>query len=256
MTDAPCEPWPIDTTCWSLPTEPAPEVIDHWRRVASQVLWSLSGRRWGLCTETVRPCRRACTDGLIAGLRPGEYMRPYTFGGEWRNALVACGCANTCGCQSLCEVDLPGPVDSVTAVLLDGAVVDPDDYFIRGNKLARRGDGCWPTCQDLSAPDDAEGAFTVTYRRGLALTPAAIAANSELTEELLRACIPDCECALPRRIVSQAMQGLDTEYVNPQDFISGGKTGLYLTDLWLEAVNPYGLRAPSRVYSPDVPRGG
>ncbi|XVV34946.1 hypothetical protein ACQPXT_13255 [Streptomyces sp. CA-100214] len=48
-------------------------------------------------------------------------------------------------------------------------------------------------------------------------------------------------------------QGVEIE-IDPTLIYAEGRTGLPMTDLWLSAVNPYGLRSASRVYSPDYQR--
>lgn len=254
LSDAPCTPWPIDEMCMQLPAGTSASILETWQAVSTDILWALSGRRWGVCTKVVRPCRRSCADRYMpAGWwQPGSRWYPYISGGVWRNASI-CGCSGSCSCGELCEVYLESPVNTIIEVTIDGAVIDPADYRVDApGLLVRQNGGCWPSCQDLSAPAGAEGSFVVTYGVGLTLTAAAIAANSELTAELIKACLPDCEdCRLPRSIASVIQQGAQYQFVNPQDFLKDGRTGLYLVDLWLEAVNPNSLPAPLKVRSPD-----
>ncbi|GAA3786672.1 hypothetical protein GCM10022226_00990 [Sphaerisporangium flaviroseum] len=68
--------------------------------------------------------------------------------------------------------------------------------------LTRVDGGCWPDCSDMTAPCGEAGAFCVTYRTGLVLDEDAIAAVSELTCQLVLACLPPgtkgCDtCRLP-----------------------------------------------------------
>ncbi len=254
MTDGPCDVWPIDETCMQLPEGATPEIIAAQQAVSTDILWALSGRRWGTCESVIRPCRRSCADQFMpyGWWTPGQRWYPYISGGVWRNASV-CGCSGDCSCGELCEVLLQAPVASITEVTIDGAVIDPMDYRVDApNRLVRQNGDCWPSCQDLSAPEGAENTFVVTYEVGLELTAAAIAANSEMTAELVKACVPDCEdCRLPRTVVSVLQQGTQYELINPQDYLQNGRTGLYMVDLWLEAVNPNSLPAPLRIASPD-----
>src|SRR5688572_26741655 len=102
-----CEPWPFSDDCCDLPPDTDEALIEKWQAVSSEILWAASGRRYGLCEVTVRPCLRRCGGG--SGL-PAPYK---DADGAWRN-LSACGCVEDCSCTELCEVVLPGPVASVT----------------------------------------------------------------------------------------------------------------------------------------------
>jgi hypothetical protein len=41
------------------------------------------------------------------------------------------------------------------------------------------------------------------------------------------------------------------QFIDPQEFLDNNRTGIYLVDQWLNAVNPENLPAPPRVRSPD-----
>lgn len=251
----PCEPWPVSLCC-DIPEAMQQADVERWTRVASQILWALSGRRVGPCPITVRPCRRSCLDAMplrfIEWGTSGRWV-PYLGGdGLWRNASV-CGCAAACSCGELCEVYLPGPVYDVTSVNVAGVVLPPEAYRVDAPGRLMRTDGeCWPDCQDLAEPAGAPGTFTVTYRVGLPLDDAAIAAVSELTCHFLRGCAPGaCGCKSNRNLTRVVRQGMEMEMPDPTLIYSEGRTGLPLVDLWLATVNPFRLTSPSRVYSPD-----
>lgn len=259
----PCTAWPVDTGCCpTLPDDVDPALVDRWALVASQLLWRLSGRRWGpSCPVTVRPCRRDCVTGLttatLSAFAPAGRWVPYIDEtGAWRNALL-CGCDTTCHCgPRLCTVRLEGPVYDLVEVRVDGAVLDPVAYRVdSANQLTRVDGACWPSCSDLLAGCDQPGAWCVTYRLGLRLDEAAIAAVSELTCHLIAACLPPgsgCECRLPGRVQRVARQGVTVDLVAEATAVwREGRTGLPLVDAWLATVNPHNLTQPSRVYSPD-----
>jgi hypothetical protein len=101
----------------------------------------------------------------------------------------------------------------------------------------------------------------VTYRTGLPLDDAAIAAVSELTCEFIKMCQPGSGCRLPGTVTKLARQGSTvstrqgvTVEFDPTVAFAEGRTGLPLADLWLATVNPYRLASASRVYSPDMRR--
>lgn len=267
----PCEAWPLDLSCCELPEDIDPKVVDRWARVASQILWALSGRRWGpSCPHTIRPCRRSCVEAssITTGWGPvGSRWVPYMdAAGTWRNASV-CGCASDCSCSELCEIQLDGPVYDIVEVI-DGEETltrpDPErgvigDYRVDApNLLVRTDGGCWPDCQDLAAPPGTVGTLTVIYRTGLPLDEAAIAAVSELTCHYVRGCGTvgggSCGCKPNPRLSRVQRQGVTMELADPTLIYSDGRTGLPLTDAWLHAVNPHGQTSPSRVWSPDFRR--
>lgn len=256
----PCEPWDVDLCCDVDDIDPVQ--VTRWATAASFILWALSGRRYGpSCPITVRPCRRSCMDAYplmvnwAAGAGP---WIPYIgVDGQWRNASV-CGCKQDCSCTELCEVRLDGPVYDIVEVNVDGVVLPGNGaaYRVDSPNLLVRLDGeCWPDCQDMAEPAGTDGTFTVTYRTGLPLDPAATAAVSELTCHFLRGCSPGtCGCKANRNVTKINRQNYQMEFADPTLIYSEGRTGLPLADLWLAAVNPYRMTSPSRVYSPDYKR--
>ncbi|MEV3895297.1 hypothetical protein [Streptomyces anulatus] len=231
------------------------------QKAATFILWALSGRRYGpSCPITVRPCRRSCLDSFAFSVQWGAVgpWIPYIGSdGLWRNASV-CGCASDCSCTELCEVKLEGPVYDIVEVDVDGVVLEGGGaaYRVDSPNLLVRTDGeCWPECQDMAAPAGTDGTFSVTYRTGLLLDEAATAAVSELTCHLLKGCSPgSCGCKANKNVTRLNRQGFEMELADPTLIYSEGRTGLPLADLWLAAVNPYGMASASRVYSPDYKR--
>ncbi|WTW95389.1 hypothetical protein OG216_19295 [Streptomycetaceae bacterium NBC_01309] len=254
-----CDPWPVELCC-EVPDGMGADDVARWQRVASQILWALSGRRYGpSCPLPVRPCRRSCLDAAPVTWQTGPSAGPWVpylgSDGLWRNASV-CGCRSDCSCGELCEVYLPGPVYDIVSVNVGGEVLPPEAYRVDApGLLVRVGGGCWPDCQDMAEPEGAPGTFTVTYRWGLPLDDAAIAAVSELTCHLMKGCSPgSCGCRANRNVTRLVRQGVELETPDPTLLYSEGRTGLPLVDLWLHTVNPYRLTSPSRAYSPDFRR--
>ncbi|MEC3995151.1 hypothetical protein VSR01_17075 [Actinacidiphila sp. DG2A-62] len=151
----------------------------------------------------------------------------------------------------------------VTEVLVDGEALAPEAYRVDvPNLLVRTDGGCWPECQDMTLPCGEPGTVCVTYRIGLHLDEAAIAAVSELTCELVKACLPGQQCRLPGNTTKLARQGstlayrqgVTVETFDPTIVFAAGRTGLPGVDMWLATVNPYNQPSASRVYSPDLRR--
>ncbi len=257
LKTAPCEPWPFRPCCDV--TRYDEDDVTFWRKVATTLLWRLSGMRWGpSCPITVRPCRRACLDGYPLMVRWGATAGPWIpyigSDGQWRNASV-CGCASSCSCGELCEVRLDGPVHDVVEVNLGGQLLAGGlEYRVDApGMLVRLGGECWPQCQDMAAAPGSPNTLAVTYRWGLPLDESAIAAVSELTCHLLKGCGSGCGCNASKNITRTRRQGVEIE-ADPGVIYSEGRTGLPTVDAWLMTVNPYHLDSPSRVYSPDFRR--
>lgn len=245
-----CEVWDFDESCCDLPDGTDPALIERWQTISSQILWAASGRRWGLCEVTVRPCLRTC-DGGAWNVHP---YWPYRDGeGEWRN-LASCACVGSCSCTELCEIVLDGPVDSIVSVLIGEDELMDENYrvdLVNGSyRLLRTDGGCWPSCSDITADCGTDGAFCVTYMKGIALDELAIAANSELTCNLVKACLPDCRtCALPKNVQSVVRRGVAITFDNAVEWIGT----LPMVNAFLTAVNPKKLRKGGSVWSPDLP---
>lgn len=217
---------------------------------AWEILWSLSGRQFYLCPMVVRPCRVECCDECSIS---GPRWTPALIGGEWTN--VSCSrCGDSCSCTEVSEVRLPGPIYSVTQVLLDGEILPPTSYRVDNEYfLVRTDGGRWPTCQNMAADATEEGTWEVTYTRGRPIPAGGEAALSELACELCKACVGDKSCCLPSRVTSVSRQGVSFAVLDPMTFLKDGMTGIYLVDLWLRSVNPYGLMRRATFLSPDMP---
>jgi hypothetical protein len=250
-----CWPVPLVSCCDDLTITPQtpPErvaVIERSMRMAVELLHALSGRQFGLCPRTVRPCRDACQDTVDAVWVDGQ-LRPMLMGGQWYND--PCGtCKTDCSCTEICEVTLPGPVERIIRVRLDGAEVEPLDYRVDNHrKLVALNGLCWPTCQDMNASPLEGGSFEVTYLRGKPVPETARYMAGLVACELVVACTPSAgDCKLPDNVTSVVRQGVELD-LSPLILGTGGRTGIPEVDLWLKTVNPTGTYTRSRVYSPD-----
>src|SRR4030095_10247995 len=253
-----------------IPAGTTEEVIESWRKAAAELLFALTGNRFGpSCPVTVRPCRKKCAESYLSalGFWPAGYSGspwiPYIFQGRMYNASI-CGCTSGCHCgPELCEVYLPGPIYDIVSVTIDGDVVDPATYgVLDGRYLVRSsatltdacGGTCWPSCQDMSLVSG-PGTFVVTYRTGIPLSDLGKKALSALTAHYIKGC-SGCGCGIGSRQTLQRLsrQGVDLEFANPQDVLADGRTGIEIVDQFIHAVNPSGLARQMRVLSPDSPR--
>lgn len=250
----PCEAWPVrwicDVSCES------PAVTAQAVEVATEVVWALSGRQFGLCTVTLRPCRRDCGDypwpsGGYSEWAGSSWISPSLVSGQWFN--VVCGrCTGDCTCSSISEIVLPAPVHDVVQVKIDGVVVSGSEYRLDDNRLLVLLDDEWPRCNDLNLPDTEPNTWSVTARYGLEVPAGGAWAVGELACELIRAGNGE-DCRLPRNVTQLVRQGVTIQFPSLSDLLDGGRTGLYLVDQFVATWNPGGLRRRSGVYSVDRP---
>jgi hypothetical protein len=244
---------------WTIPD---PLCCDEWETLdpvvqaaagdyAALILWAATGRQFGLCEVTVRPCgMKRCDDGGAEfygyDWSSGTWT-PYIFNGTWYN----CSCAGACCCDPRCQVRLMGPVDSIVEVLIGGIAVDPATYRVDDNHwLVRTGGECWPTCADMDT-DDGDNVFEVTYRRGTTPPPALLRAASTLECEFGKACV-GADCRLSNRVTSIARQGINIEMADPAAFLDDGMTGLWEVDSVIAALNPFKRKQRARIWAPEM----
>jgi len=256
----PCN-WSVNTACVPGWDELDPAVQSAATSWATYILWALTGRQFGPCSVTVRPCGPRCggpAGYLTYPVGPGgssgagmPWMIPWIDNGIWRN----CGCTGGCTCSATCEVALPGPVAAVDEVKVGGLVLDPSAYRVdgyRGIPILVRTDGdCWPQCQDMDAADTEPDTFTITYQRGTAVPVAGEIAAGELAGEFAKACTGG-DCMLPQQLASLSRNGVEVQVVDPGQLLENGLTGIANVDLWIRAVNPARKAQRSRVYSTDA----
>ena len=267
--------WTLDQSCMDIPDNTPPEVIERWRLVAAELLFALTGNRFGpSCPVTVRPCRKTCAESYGYLFNQGQFLGagfqfsgpfvPFMSQGRMYNASL-CGCTSTCHCgPELCEVYLPGPIYDIVSVDVDGEVVDPLTYGVLDGRFLVRssatpedaeGGTCWPSCQDMSLIPGQPNTFTVVYRTGIPLSALGAAALSALAAHYIRGC-NGCGCGVapPQNLSRLSRQGVELEFASPQQLLSDGRTGIEIVDQFIHAVNPSGLPRAMRVVSPDSPR--
>lgn len=218
--------WPVDLTC--VPDidpedEDAQALLDRCIALASDVLWAFSGRRFGACPATARPCPDPC-----------ETTAPYR-----------CWCGGQCRARGPSVIHLPGPVASVLYVSIEGEPMDDTEWIAEGDLLYRTGHRAWPA-QDLTAPLGEPGTWSVSYLRGVSPPPHTARLVGLLTAEFYAACTSG-KCKLPRRVQSVTRQGLTFQMADPTSVFAERNTGITEVDLWLAAVNPHGLMSAPKV---------
>ena len=253
----PCSPWEPVWTCDVSAKSPTATGIAV--EAATEIMWALSGRRFGTCTTTLRPCRRNCYDTAWWGMYGAGWANTYTSPGYAYSAgrfgmwfELGCGsCNGECSCSFVSETILPFPVSSVVMVKMDGTPMATGAYRVDDNRRLVRTDGhAWPRCNDLSKNDDQPGTWSVTASYGEDVPELGKLAVGEMACELLRA-MDGKDCRLPPGLTQLTRQGVSITLPLPSELFKEGKTGLYVCDAFISSVNPHGLARRSKVFSVD-----
>lgn len=228
-----------------------------WEAVASDMLWNWTNRVYGVCEVVVRPCGATCAESLTGwstfwGRGPG--YKPWFPGGgavvagpgRWHPVLVSgrwfnitCGCIGACSCEPSgpTVLSLPGPIQSVTEVRIDGVALDPAAYRVDRKRWLIRTDGdVWPRCQNMLAdPVTDADTFEVTYEKGIPVPIGGQVAAGRLACELAASACPGAECALPERMQSLSRQGISIAFQDlSQEAI---ETGIWSIDSWVDTAS-------------------
>lgn len=258
VQEGPCSAWPVNWGSFDISTV-SPAATGWAVSGATQVLWALSGRRFGTCSVTLRPCRAEC----YANAWPSStYAYPWSIYGPMATAgwdasywfPLGCGsCTNNCSCSVISEAYLPAPVNDVTLVKVDGSPLVTGAYRLDNNRILVRTDGTmWPRCNDLSKDDTQVGTWSVTADYGIPVPDMADLAVGELAAEILKATAGK-ECGLPTRVTSIVRQGVSVQFPPIAELLAEGRLGLFMCDLFLSTYNPNKLDLRGRVYSIDRP---
>jgi hypothetical protein len=255
LDNGPCQGW--DQPIWTCVLDPAAAAVTGTAvQAASDVLYALTGRHLGTCSLTIRPCRQDCFGAgwpFLSWWQMGMYPRPIFYEGVWYN--LTCGsCTDGCSCSVVEQALLPGPVAGVTQVKVDGVVLAPTAYRVDNwRKLVRIDGGRWPTCNDLTKDDTQVGTWSVALTTGETVSTLGQMALGELATQFAKLLACDEDCLMPRAVQQVVRQGVTMNFLDPNAVFMGGRTGLYLCDMFIGVENPHALTQPSTVYDLDGP---
>lgn len=249
-------PWVIDISCdQSTWDDAAPALQESAAAWAQDILWAATGRQFGACPMTVRPCL-----GWSGGQQSwgawdmyGSWY-PYIWNGQWYNAF--CGCAGMCCClpRPYTQAWLPTPVVSIVSVDIGGIELDPAAYRVDEKQWLIRQDGLmFPRCQDYNEAAGGVDTWSVTYLTGNVVPKSVLTAAGMLAIEWIKAC-SGAECQLPSYVTSVIRGGVEMTMPSLMDVMKLGLTGLPFVDQIIRAYNPDGLKKRGRVMSPDLPQ--
>lgn len=234
----PCEPFAEEVCDCPEGSDP-----DRALRIATNILWRLTGHRYGCCPITVAPCL------------PDQCSCP----GTWEPRLVDGKMFNCCTNSGMTreQVRLPlAPVCEITAVTIGGTVLDPSEYKLIHHQYIERCGDSWPTASPCGCGtggcDVCEPAWTIEYLWGRKVPEDLVWATEQYASQL---CLLECgsdECRLPDNIIQVSRQGVTQVFSDPSNFVVEGRTGLPEVDLIIESLG--GRRRAGRVIDPLRPK--
>lgn len=250
--------WPVDYgACGKCPelADVSSEQRELFENMAIDLLWRFTDKQFGLCEVTVRPCaaERYSRASTFQGRGPRVELEAVRIDDVLR--AFSCGCTRSCACslESAASLRLPGPVDSIVKVVIDGETLDASAYrLMYGNVLVRADRSGWPLQQDLLAADDEVGAFAITYKYGDAVPAGGQAAAGKLACQLAKAYCGSKDCQLPERVQTISRQGVTVGIADAFEGLERGRTGIWSIDAWIESVTR--RKSFAGVRSPDLPR--
>lgn len=253
---APCL-WPVVGEC-SLSDDQRPEIANASEQMAIEILNAASGRQFGECVVTYQPCRRECALDIapidmwsLLDIRSASLAMYSPWADAYYSTMVCANCrADDCACVDLVDIELwHRNISEILDVTIDGALLDPANYRLWRGRLVRTDGEAWPECQDATVGNGSVGTWSISYRHGRPVPSGGQVAAGVLSCEITKALCNDTTCALPKRVQSITRQGVSVAFLDPQDFLTEGKTGIYLVDLWLHQVNPNRLARRARAFS-------
>lgn len=191
------------------------DVIDNAILAATDLMWRLTGRQFGLSTDISRPVLQG---GVVYRLELGEY-----------------------------------PIVSVTSVKIDGETLPTSAYWVSDDRFIERVDGtAWPRTQKPYLADSEDETFSVSFTWGTPPPQAVRSATRRLACEILAMAVGQ-PTSLSERVRSVTRQGTSLDLLSPTDLLNNnGRTGIFEVDLALVAYNADGHTAmPIVIMTPD-----
>lgn len=243
-------PDPLCCACWNS-ADPAQKA--NALTVATAIMHARTGRQFGPCEVTVRPCGYdACANGLLnwwGYAWNGNLWTPYIWEGVWYN----CGCPGLCGCEPDSRIRLDGPVQSITEVTLGGVPYDPNSYRVDNYQwLIRENGERWPLRPNMNNSAGGPDVLEVTYFKGTPVPADVLYAAGVLACEIIKLCVGDSTCQFSSRVVAVSRQGVDFQFEPITTILAAGLTGITIVDNVIMNYNPSRLPYRPRVFGQAV----
>lgn len=252
-----CWPEPlICDECCSLDLDALdPALVENAANFAANFLYIATGRRFGGCPRTFRPCRKKCAPQMncCGGYAGTSMVRPFKlpWSTDWVN--ISCGvCRRGCECSEVSEVRIPD-VGEVLNVRIDGVDYDPCGMVAvyDNTRIVRVDGGRWPVCQELGSVDG-PGTWSITVTQGACVPAGAAWMTGSLMCEVLKGCLRKDDCELPRRLQTLTRQGVTMGFNDTFENLGILRTGIWEIDAWIEQ-NRYVGAVQATVLSPELP---
>lgn len=233
--------------------------------LASDILYVLTNRHWpGLCNRVVRPSfveHEGQPCWAWWGPNP-DPRAPYGWGWPWGFDVWRNMPPNRPR-EPGPTLRLPGPVDSITTVTIDGVALPSSAYQLVGTRTLNRIDGeDWPTSQDLTRlassanPDGGAPAWEVAFKWGKE-PPVGGALIAEVLYCEIGAGMQGGECRLMwgARLATVSRRGVNVTFESISAYLKDGLTGVDEVDAWIVAARggPWRPRK-ARVLRADAPK--
>lgn len=254
------EPYVCEECCSLQLDDPEivpPAMRERAARWAARFLWTATGRQFGGCPKTYRPCRENCAPAMnCCGGYSGSALAsvPWRVPGSFDWVNVPCGtCRKGCQCSAVSEIYL-SDVDQVLNVRLDGVDYDPCGMVAvyDRSRIVRTDGGQWPVCQELGKIDG-PGTWSITVLEGQCVPDGGDWVTGQLMCEFIKACLKDKDCQLPKRIQTITRNGITMGFNDRFENLAIMRTGIWEIDAWIEETRYVGTPAPSFL-SPELVR--
>jgi hypothetical protein len=251
------QPYVCDECCSMDLGEVKPELRERAARWAAGFLWTATGRQYGGCPKTYRPCREGCGPAVNCcggygglGVRSVPWRVPGSF--DWVN--MPCGsCVKGCQCSAVSEVRL-SDVDQVLNVRIDGVDYDPCSMVAvyDRSRIVRTDGGSWPVCQKLDRIDG-PGTWSLTVLEGHCVPDGGDWMTGQLMCEFIKGCLNRKDCQLPRRLQTITRNNVTLGFNDKFENLAIMRTGIWEIDAWIEEARYVGAATPT-ILSPELQR--
>lgn len=204
---------------------------------ASELLWSMSGRRFSGVQTTTE------VYGRNLPLLAAEIAKQGVSRTDLRSVYLLAEDYSDDDFHR--KLRLRGrPVRDIASVeTVSGVVVDPNSYVLENHTT-------------LVFDHYLTEEYQITYSYGTPPpTAGKMAARTLAYQFALLWGNREEECALPDRVTNVSREGVTWTLLDNQDFIAELRTGIYAVDLFLKSVNPHKATQRAKIFSPDIPRG-
>lgn len=140
------------------------------------------------------------------------------------------------------------PVRKILEVVELGKTLPQNSYTLRDKAFIRKNNGLPWVYSNTSE-------LLVTYEFGAKPPSTGKNAAIRLADEFYWYYTNDDKCSLPASLTNITRQGVSVTVLDPQEFLSQGRTGIYDVDLFIKTANPRNALKKSKLFVPGRVRG-